>query len=133
MLQPGNDDDRVWRALSDERRRRMLDFLSAAPMTTGELVTAFKPLSRTGVMKHLDVLVAAGLVLVRWEGRVRWNHFNPVPVDRICRRWMDARRSTTVSALERLRTVAEDLQQSADAESETEATASTDLQNTDHD
>lgn len=107
MLDPVLDDDRVWRALSDVRRRGMLDMLSRAPMRTGDLVDAFRPLSRTGVMKHLDVLVAAGLVLVRWEGRVRWNHFNPLPVDRICRRWLDARRSKTSAALHRLKEVAE--------------------------
>lgn len=107
MLKVATEDDRVWRALCDERRRSMLDHLADAPMTTGALVRAFEPLCRTAVMKHLDVLVAAGLVIVRWEGRVRWNHFNPMPIDRISRRWIDGRRRRMGSALNRLKDIVE--------------------------
>lgn len=76
-------------------------------MTTGSLVREFEPLCRTAVMKHLEVLTMARLVLVRWEGRARWNHFNPVPIDRICRRWIDRRRRRMTSALRRLKGVVE--------------------------
>ena len=107
MIHPATEDDRVWRALGDERRRQMLDRLAEAPMTTGSLVREFQPLCRTAVMKHLEVLAAARLVLVRWEGRVRWNHFNPVPIDGICRRWIDGRRRRMSSALRRLKGVVE--------------------------
>ena len=107
MNQPATEDDRVWRALGDERRRRMLDRLAEGPATTGSLVAEFEPLCRTAVMKHLEVLVAAGIVLVRWEGRVRWNHFNPVPIDRISQRWIDGRRRKMSSALRRLKGVVE--------------------------
>ncbi len=107
MKNAATEDDRVWRALSDERRRQMLDRLAEAPMTTGSLVRAFTPLCRTAVMKHLDVLVGAKLVLVRWAGRVRWNHFNPMPIDRISRRWIDGRRRRMSSALRRLKDVVE--------------------------
>ncbi len=107
MKHPATEDDRVWRALSDGRRRQMLDRLAEAPMTTGTLVHEFEPLCRTAVMKHLEVLVAAKLVLVRWEGRVRWNHFNPVPIDRISQRWIDGRRRQMSSALRRLKGVVE--------------------------
>ncbi len=107
MKTPATEDDRVWRALSDGRRREMLDRLADTPMTTGAIVEAFAPLCRTGVMKHLEVLVAAELVVVRWQGRVRWNHFNPVPIDRISRRWIDGRRRKMSSALRRLKDVVE--------------------------
>lgn len=100
-------EDQVWRALSEAVRRRILDALAEAPRTTGELVERFHPLCRTAVMKHLDVLVAADLVVVRREGRVRWNHFNPVPIDRICRRWLDGHRRRMSAALNRLKDVVE--------------------------
>lgn len=58
-------------------------------------------------MKHLDVLVRARLVMVKREGRVRWNHFNPVPIDRICGRWLDAHRRRRSAALNRLKRVVE--------------------------
>ena len=82
------DTNLVWRALADPTRRAVLDLLSKRAHTTGEVVAAFPELSRTGVMKHMDVLVAAGLVVVRREGRVRWNHLNPVPIQRVQERWI---------------------------------------------
>ena len=45
-----------------------LDALRAAPRTTGELCKDFE-MSRFGVMKHLAVLVDAGVVLVERRGR----------------------------------------------------------------
>jgi len=107
MNSPATVEDQIWRALGDQRRRQMLDQLAEAPLTTGDLVQKFKPLCRTAVMKHLDVLVAAKLVVVRWEGRVRWNHFNPIPIERICTRWIDGRRRRMSSALRRLKGIIE--------------------------
>jgi DNA-binding transcriptional ArsR family regulator/uncharacterized protein YndB with AHSA1/START domain len=80
--------DAVWKALADPTRRRILDLLAEEPRTTGGLCEAF-PLSRFAVMKHLGVLEAAGLVLVRRRGRERWNHLNAVPLRRIYERYID--------------------------------------------
>jgi DNA-binding transcriptional ArsR family regulator len=77
----------VWRALSDPTRRSILELLREAPRTTGDLAEAF-PSSRFAVMKHLDVLVAAGLVVSRRKGRVRWNHLNAVPLQRMYEHWV---------------------------------------------
>lgn len=81
-------DDPIWKALADPTRRRILDLLRDAPRTTGELCARFDELSRCGVMKHLGILEQAELVLVRREGRYRWNHINPVPIRRIHDRWI---------------------------------------------
>ena len=97
------DEDRVWRALADTTRRAMLDLLAKRAHRTGEVVAHFPELSRTGVMKHLDVLEAAGLVLVRREGRVRWNHLNPMPIQRIHDRWVAKHVRRTAGALSRLK------------------------------
>ena len=102
-----DETDTVWRALGDPTRRQILDRLSAAPATTGELISHFEDLCRTAVMKHLDVLVAAGLVVVRREGRVRWNHFNPVPIEQVCGKWIDSHRRRTSGRLLRLKDVSE--------------------------
>lgn len=101
------DTDRIWKALADSARRRMLDLLSERPRMTNDLVEAFPSLCRTNVMKHLDVLVSAGLVVVERRGRCRWNHVNPVPLDLICRRWLNARTRRMASALQRLKAVVE--------------------------
>ncbi len=107
MKREATIEDRDWRALGDPIRRRMLDELARAPRTTGEMAVRFEPLCRTAVMKHLDVLTAAELVVVRRAGRVRWNHFNPVPIDGVCRRWLDAHRRRMSGALNRLKEVVE--------------------------
>ena len=81
--QPGE----VWKALADPTRRRLLDLLRERPRTTGELSAAFE-VTRFAVMKHLGVLEEAGLVVVRRQGRERWNHLNPVPIQQIAERWI---------------------------------------------
>jgi DNA-binding transcriptional ArsR family regulator len=80
--------DNVWKALSDPTRRRILDMLRDGPLTTGQIVEAFPELSRFGVMKHIDVLKDAHLVLVRAEGRQRFNSLNPIPIRMIYERWV---------------------------------------------
>ncbi|MFT5052916.1 MAG: DNA-binding transcriptional ArsR family regulator, partial [Chlamydiales bacterium] len=83
----------VWKALADEKRRRVLDLLASGARTTGDLCAHFAEpahggLGRTGLMKHLDILERAELIAVRREGRVRWNHLNAVPIQKICDRWV---------------------------------------------
>jgi DNA-binding transcriptional ArsR family regulator len=100
--------DTVWKALADPRRRAVLDLLSDGPRSTGEICDAFSRkkqsgLCRTAVMKHLDLLVAARLVIVRREGRVRWNHLNPVPIQEVCDRWVSRHVRDLASAMTRLR------------------------------
>lgn len=101
-MTPEDGGEAVWRALADPTRRRILDLLAERPRTTGELCDEFTDLSRFAVMKHLDVLEAAGLVLVRREGRLRWNQFNAVPIQRIYDRWIGPKLGGMASALLRL-------------------------------
>ncbi len=100
-------DELVWRALADPVRRGILDSLAAGPLTTGEIVDRTEGLCRTAVMKHLDTLVGANLVLVRREGRFRWNHLNPVPIERVCGRWINKHVRTLSSAMNRLKEIIE--------------------------
>lgn len=93
----------VWKALADPTRRAMLDQLAVQPRTTGELVEAFPDHCRTNVMKHLGILVEAELVLIRREGRTRWNYFNPVPVQLIYDRWIKKHVAARASSLARLK------------------------------
>jgi DNA-binding transcriptional ArsR family regulator len=102
--------DLVWRALADPTRRAILDLLAKGPHTTGDLVNAFDSLCRTAVMKHLDVLGAADLVLVRREGRTRWNYLNPVPIQQVCARWVNLHLQRLTSSMTRLKAIAEELE-----------------------
>ena len=65
-------------------------------------------LCRTAVMKHLGLLEEAGLVIVRREGRLRWNYLNPAPIDRICGRWIRGHVRHLSAAANRLRAVLND-------------------------
>ena len=83
-----DDLDPVWRALANPMRRAFLDALRRGPKTTGEMAELFPAVTRFAVMQHLDVLEEAQLVVVRREGRNRWNLLNPVPIRRIYERWV---------------------------------------------
>ena len=79
--------DPVWDALADSTRRSILEGLVDGPRTTGDLCRSFTT-SRFAVMKHLDVLAEAGLVVVERRGRDRWNHLDPAPLRPITR-WLE--------------------------------------------
>ena len=54
-------------------------------------------------MQHLAVLVEAELVLVRREGRLRYNYFNPVPIQLIYDAWVGRHVQPWTNALVDLR------------------------------
>ena len=95
--------DRVFKALSSETRRQILDALRDDPQTTGALCTRFAALDRCTVMQHLGVLEEAELVIVRRDGRTRWNHLNPLPIKHIHDRWIGAYAVHAVALLDRLK------------------------------
>lgn len=101
------DLDHVWKALGDETRRSILDFLRDGPRTTSEIVAQFPELSRFGVMKHLDVLRDASLVITREQGRQRINTLNAVPIQQIYERWVRCYEGFWASTLLRIRDDAE--------------------------
>ena len=87
-----NDNDIIWKALSDPTRRRILDLLRDGPRTTTEIVENFPGMTRHAVMKHIDVLRSASSINTRQDstkdGRTRENSLNPVPIRQIYERWM---------------------------------------------
>jgi uncharacterized protein YndB with AHSA1/START domain len=98
------DDDRVFKALADPTRRLLLDRLFERDgRTLGELEAEVPELTRFGVMRHLEALEKAGLVLTRKVGRHKHHYLNPVPIRVIYERWMDKYRRPRVMALLDLR------------------------------
>jgi len=93
----------IFKALADDRRREMLDLLRDGPRTTGDLCSHFGKIDRCTVMQHLGVLEKAGLVIVKREGRVRWNYLNVVPVQEIYDRWISRFARPSVDLLARLK------------------------------
>lgn len=78
----------VWKALSDKTRRNILDLLREKERTTGELCKHFRKITRFGVMKHLNILHNAELIIIKREGKNRWNYINPLPIQEIYERWV---------------------------------------------
>ena len=93
----------VFKALADDRRRAILDLLRDGPRTTGEICERFRKLDRCTVMQHLGVLEKAGLVIVKREGRQRWNYLNVIPVQEIYDRWISRYARPSVELLMRLK------------------------------
>ena len=62
-------------AVAEASRRDLLDAIGTGEVTVGELVDRVG-LSQPQVSKHLGVLRAVGLVLVRVDGRHRWYRVN---------------------------------------------------------
>ena len=108
MLQSYNmsrvkNDDLVYKALADSRRREILDLLKDEPRTTGDICSAFPTLDRCTVMQHLGVLEKASLIFTRKEGRYKWNYLNSVPIREIYDRWINKYASPNVELLTKLK------------------------------
>lgn len=93
----------VWDALANENRRQILDLLKEKPRTTGEIALQLKGLDRCTVMLHLNVLTEAGLVIVKREGKFRWNYLNVEPIQRIYERWLCTYAQPAAALLTRLK------------------------------
>lgn len=80
--------DKVFKALADPSRRQLLDRLYArSGQTLTELCNGLD-MTRQAVTQHLDLLEAANLVAVEWQGREKLHYFNPVPIHQIYERWI---------------------------------------------
>ena len=95
--------DMIFKALGDSRRREILDLLKERGRTTGELVEHFRQLDRCTVMQHLSVLEKAELVIVKREGRLRWNYINPLPIKELHDRWIGSYAHSAIDLLARMK------------------------------
>jgi DNA-binding transcriptional ArsR family regulator len=83
-----NTQDKIFKALADGTRRKLIDLLKEKPRTTGDLCERFAKLDRCTVMLHIKILEEADLVVAKKAGRFRWNHLNSDPISGIYRRWI---------------------------------------------
>jgi DNA-binding transcriptional ArsR family regulator len=80
--------DRVFKALADPTRRRLLDRLRQENgQSLGELC-AHLAISRQAVTQHLRRLEEANLVATIRRGREKLHYLNPVPLHEIYARWI---------------------------------------------
>jgi DNA-binding transcriptional ArsR family regulator len=84
----------VFAALADPTRRAILDELAERDDQTlfelcSRLATKHQVASsRQAVSQHIEVLVAAGLVQTRREGRYKFHRVDRRPLERILDRWL---------------------------------------------
>jgi uncharacterized protein YndB with AHSA1/START domain/DNA-binding transcriptional ArsR family regulator len=97
-------DDRVFRALADPTRRLLLDRLfEREGRTLSELHAEVAGMTRFGVMKHLRILEAAGLVVSYKSGREKLHYLNAIPVQLIHDRWVSKYTRPRAAALAALK------------------------------
>ena len=96
-------EEMVFKALADATRRSILDLLRDKPMTTGDICANFPDLDRCTVMQHLGVLEKADLIIVKREGRNRWNYLNVAPIREVYERWISPYASPSVELLARMK------------------------------
>ncbi len=95
--------DDVFLALANSSRRQLMDLIAARPgCTLTQLLNEFN-ISRIGLMKHLQVLQDANLVIAEKQGRERPLYLNAVPLQLIHERWSEQYRDFWASQLTRLK------------------------------
>jgi DNA-binding transcriptional ArsR family regulator len=98
------DVDSVFKALADPSRRELLDRLfEKNGQTLNELCKGLG-MARQSVSQHLDVLEAANLISVQWQGREKRHYVNPVPIHEIYERWIRKYEQQRLTALHHFKT-----------------------------
>ena len=97
------DVDKVFKALADPTRRRLLDQLHRENGQTLSALCEHMDMTRQAVTQHLQLLEDANLVAVVWQGREKLHYLNPVPLHEIYARWIEKFERGRLGALHHLK------------------------------
>ena len=89
--------DDIFKALADPARRTLLDALRQRDGQTLQELTKLLDMTRFGVMKHLNLLEDAGLVVTHKKGRFKYHYLNAVPLQQTIDRWIEPMRAKPVA------------------------------------
>jgi DNA-binding transcriptional ArsR family regulator len=95
--------DAVFLALANSSRRQLMDLIAETPGCTLSQLQSVFDISRIGLMKHLQVLIDANLVIAEKQGRGRPLYLNAVPLQLIHERWSEQYRDFWANQLTRLK------------------------------
>jgi DNA-binding transcriptional ArsR family regulator len=96
------NDSTVFAALADSTRRHLLVNLAEhSPRTATQLADEY-PITRQGVLKHLQVLEDAGLVTVYQRGREKQYSLTPEPLNEL-EEWIKSLNALWDARLSRLK------------------------------
>lgn len=102
------DEDKVFKALADASRRKLLDRLRVeGGLSLGELCEKHA-MSRQAVTKHLALLEAANLIVTKKQGREKLHYLNPMPISEIYTRWIGKFEQGRIKALQNLKQALEE-------------------------
>jgi DNA-binding transcriptional ArsR family regulator len=83
-----DDADKVFKALADPSRRKVLDLLAERNgQTLGQLCERLD-MKRQSASQHIETLIDANLVSTVWKGREKFHYINPVPIHDVYERWV---------------------------------------------
>jgi uncharacterized protein YndB with AHSA1/START domain/DNA-binding transcriptional ArsR family regulator len=99
--------DKVFRALADPNRRRLLDSLNGRNGQSLRELCVGLAMARQSVSKHLAVLEAANLVTTTWRGREKLHYLNAEPINAIADRWINQYDRPRIQTLADLKTALE--------------------------
>jgi DNA-binding transcriptional ArsR family regulator len=97
------DIDKVFKALADPTRRRLLDLLHRENGQTLVALCEHMDMTRQAVTQHLQLLEEANLVAIVRRGREKLHYLNPVPLFEIYERWIEKFERNRLSALRDLK------------------------------
>lgn len=86
--------DRIFKALADPTRRRIVDRLRERPAQSLFQICALSAaanetgLSRQAITQHLDMLEKAGLIRVEWMGRAKLHSLDLAPLREAAALWL---------------------------------------------
>ena len=95
--------DKVFKALADPTRRKLLDRLHAENGQTLSELCERLAMTRQAVTKHLVLLEDANLVVTLKRGREKLHYLNPVPIHEIAERWIGKFERARLDALSAMR------------------------------
>ena len=82
------DTDKVFKALGDPTRRKLLDLLCETNGQTLGQLCARLDMARQSATQHLELLEAANLISTVRRGREKLHFINPVPLHEVYERWV---------------------------------------------
>ncbi len=97
------NEDKVFKALADSSRRKLLDRLHQTNGLTLTELSERHDMSRQAVTKHLVLLEAANLVVTVKRGREKLHYLNPVPIGEIHARWIGKFEEGRIQAINNLK------------------------------
>jgi uncharacterized protein YndB with AHSA1/START domain/DNA-binding transcriptional ArsR family regulator len=109
-----SDVDKVFKALADPTRRRLLDSLRLDNGQTLGRLCGQLDMARQSATQHLALLEDANLISTVWRGREKLHYLNPVPIRHIQQRWIAPFEEPRLRALDAIKQHAEEPDMTAD-------------------